>query len=120
MKTNEKQKDKLANDIGGYKQISFWNTMVRIIYRINIVLTIIGVVVGIGVGIYYMISASYAQEANARSFLLAIPIVLGCLAGGALLIFIQYLLLMLYQLLLSYFYDIKQQRITLERIADKN
>lgn len=109
--TSERKIAKLTRDFGGYKQIAFWNTFVRVIFGIHLTIIIVGMLVGIGFGV------SMILDRDDYITLEGIIIAAGCAGGGLILIFVQYMMLMLKQLLLSYLYDVKQQSITLENLT---
>lgn len=109
--TSESKIARLTKDFGGYKQIAFWNTFVRVIFGLEVAITIIGMLVGIVFGVVFLGSG---EDGN---YIMSLGLIGGCTVGGLVIIFIQYMMLMLKQLLLSYLYDVKQQRITLENLT---
>lgn len=108
VETNEKDIGKLAKEFGGYKQIAFWNKFINVIYCVNQVIIALCMIGGIVFGIDNIDGGDF--ESGIRQIVISI-------IGAAIFMFIAYVLLMFVRLLLSYFYDIKQQRITLENLT---
>lgn len=102
---------RLRNNYGGFKQIAFWDKFATVIFGFNVILITCGVIVGI-----FLICARMSAIDGEMSVPIFLTIVIGGIVGVALILF-QYVLLMLIQLFLSYLYDVKQQRITIENLT---
>lgn len=101
----------LRNNYGGFKQIAFWDKFATVIFGFNVILITCGVIVGI-----FLICTGMSSIDGEMAVPIILTIVIGIFVGVA-LIFFQYILLMLIQLFLSYLYDVKQQRITIENLT---
>ncbi len=96
----------LAKELGSYQQLAFWNKFVKVLFKLGVVIDVLIAVAVIVAG---------AMPAESGTSVIA-SIFLGIVLFGVLYLF-TYIGYMGGKLLLSYLYDIKQQRIAIERLT---
>lgn len=104
---------KLVEEFGGYKQLAFWSRFATTLYRLGKALDAL---LCIGLFIYRIVLISETGFSSS-SVISVVTGLIGLAILFAVIYFVIYVSYMLKQLLLSYFYDIKQQRIALERLT---
>lgn len=95
----------LAKELGSYKQLAFWNKFAKILYYSGIIIDVLIAVMVIVLSVPF-------ESAGAIIACTFFGIILFCV-----LWWFIYIVYMGVKLLLSYLYDIKQQRIAIERLA---
>lgn len=111
MKKNGVDISTVTNELGGYKQISFWMAFSKAVYKLATAFS------GVICMLIFIAFVAVDYDSVAETAKYVIGSLIGCAILFLLMWFFAYLGYMLIQLLLSYFYDVKKQRIAIERLA---